>query len=94
MISRSMVEKKTAINLLEAFAVSVKHYLRDEDGIYYQYVGCKPVLFGLMRTPERTETYIISSSFFLHTPYPLANLPMLISHFRTTRCLWTSPRAP
>jgi len=46
MISRSMVEKKTAINLLEAFAVSVKHYLRGEDGIYYQYVRYKVGLWG------------------------------------------------
>lgn len=32
--ARVLVEKKTAINLLEAFAVAVKHYLRGEDGIY------------------------------------------------------------
>jgi putative membrane protein len=34
--SRVLVEKKTVLNLLEAFAVSVKHYLRGEDGIYYR----------------------------------------------------------
>ncbi|KAF9531349.1 Bestrophin, RFP-TM, chloride channel-domain-containing protein [Crepidotus variabilis] len=34
--SRTLIEKKSAINLLEAFAVSIKHYLRGEDGIYYQ----------------------------------------------------------
>ncbi|KAF7377963.1 hypothetical protein MSAN_00220200 [Mycena sanguinolenta] len=34
--ARGMVEKKTIINLLEAFGVAVKHYLRGEDGIYYQ----------------------------------------------------------
>jgi ion channel-forming bestrophin family protein len=33
--ARVIIEKKTVINLLEAFAVSVKHYLRGEDGIYY-----------------------------------------------------------
>lgn len=33
--ARVIVEKKTVINLLEAFAVAVKHYLRGEDGIYY-----------------------------------------------------------
>ncbi|KAF8629523.1 hypothetical protein AX17_005649 [Amanita inopinata Kibby_2008] len=33
---RALVEKKTVINLLEGFAVAVKHYLRGEDGIYYQ----------------------------------------------------------
>ncbi len=34
--ARSTIEKKTAINLLEAFAVAIKHYLRNEDGIYYK----------------------------------------------------------
>ncbi|KAF8839778.1 UPF0187-domain-containing protein [Paxillus ammoniavirescens] len=33
--ARTLVEKKTIINLLEAYAVSVKHYLRGEDGIFY-----------------------------------------------------------
>jgi putative membrane protein len=33
--ARAIVEKKTAINLIEAFAVAVKHYLRGEDGIFY-----------------------------------------------------------
>jgi putative membrane protein len=37
-LSRSMIEKKSVINLLEAYAVSTKHYLRGEDGIYYKYV--------------------------------------------------------
>lgn len=37
-----MIEKKSVINLLEAYAVSIKHYLRGEDGIYYQSV---PPLF-------------------------------------------------
>ena len=34
--TRVLIEKKTVINLLEAFAVAVKHYLRGEDSIYYQ----------------------------------------------------------
>ncbi|TFK23300.1 UPF0187-domain-containing protein [Coprinopsis marcescibilis] len=34
--ARAYIEKKTVINLLEAYAVAVKHYLRGEDGIYYQ----------------------------------------------------------
>ncbi|KAH9950712.1 UPF0187-domain-containing protein [Amylocystis lapponica] len=29
------IEKKTVINLIEAFAVAVKHYLRGEEGVYY-----------------------------------------------------------
>lgn len=34
--ARSLIEKKTVVNLLEAYAVSVKHYLRGEDGINYE----------------------------------------------------------
>lgn len=37
--ARSLIEKKSAINLLEAFAVAIKHYLRGEDGIYYSCVS-------------------------------------------------------
>ncbi|KAH8109472.1 UPF0187-domain-containing protein [Phellopilus nigrolimitatus] len=33
--ARNLVEKKTVINLVEAFAVAVKHYLRGEEGINY-----------------------------------------------------------
>ncbi|KAL4080124.1 Bestrophin, RFP-TM, chloride channel-domain-containing protein [Scleroderma yunnanense] len=34
--AETLVEKKTVINLLEAYAVAVKHYLRKEDNIYYE----------------------------------------------------------
>ncbi|KAF8908125.1 Bestrophin, RFP-TM, chloride channel-domain-containing protein [Gymnopilus junonius] len=34
--ARTLIEKKSVVNLLEAFAVAMKHYLRGEDGIYYQ----------------------------------------------------------
>ena len=34
--ARNLIEKKTVINLIEAFAVAVKHYLRGEDGIRYE----------------------------------------------------------
>ncbi|KAF8518639.1 Bestrophin, RFP-TM, chloride channel-domain-containing protein [Hysterangium stoloniferum] len=34
--SRTLVEKKTVVNLIEGFAVSVKHYLRGEEGTYYE----------------------------------------------------------
>ncbi|KII84012.1 hypothetical protein PLICRDRAFT_180029 [Plicaturopsis crispa FD-325 SS-3] len=33
--ARVLIEKKTIVNLLEAFGVAVKHYLRGEDSIYY-----------------------------------------------------------
>lgn len=34
--ARTLIEKKSVINLLEAFSIAVKHYLRGEDGIYYE----------------------------------------------------------
>jgi hypothetical protein len=34
--AKMLVEKKTVINLLGAYAVALKHYLRGEDGIYYE----------------------------------------------------------
>ncbi|KAI5117170.1 hypothetical protein M0805_003986 [Coniferiporia weirii] len=33
--ARTLIEKKTVINLTEAFSVAVKHYLRGEEGINY-----------------------------------------------------------
>jgi len=33
---RVLIEKKTVLNLVDAFCVSVKHYLRGEDGIGYE----------------------------------------------------------
>ncbi|KAJ7773945.1 Bestrophin, RFP-TM, chloride channel-domain-containing protein [Mycena metata] len=33
---QSIIEKKTMINLVQAFSVSVKHFLRGEPGIYYE----------------------------------------------------------
>ncbi|KXN86663.1 hypothetical protein AN958_09841 [Leucoagaricus sp. SymC.cos] len=35
-VLEATVEKKTMINLIQAFAVSVKHFLRDEPGPYYE----------------------------------------------------------
>ncbi|EKD04775.1 hypothetical protein A1Q2_01005 [Trichosporon asahii var. asahii CBS 8904] len=34
--ARAVIEKKTIVQLALAFAVSVKHYLRGEEGIYYE----------------------------------------------------------
>ena len=33
--ARVIIEKKTVLNLVEAFSVAVKHYLRGEESIYY-----------------------------------------------------------
>ncbi|KAJ7698026.1 Bestrophin, RFP-TM, chloride channel-domain-containing protein [Mycena rosella] len=32
----SVIEKKTMVNLVQAFSVSVKHFLRQEPGVYYE----------------------------------------------------------
>ncbi|KAG1720379.1 UPF0187-domain-containing protein [Suillus lakei] len=34
--AKTLIEKKTVVNLLEAYAVAVKHYLRGEEGIHYK----------------------------------------------------------
>lgn len=34
--AKALLEKKTALNLLEAFAVALKHYLRGETGVHYE----------------------------------------------------------
>ncbi|KAI0300548.1 Bestrophin, RFP-TM, chloride channel-domain-containing protein, partial [Multifurca ochricompacta] len=34
--ARVLVEKKTVLNLIDAFGVAVKHYLRSEEDIYYE----------------------------------------------------------
>ncbi|KAG9012676.1 hypothetical protein FRB94_005286 [Tulasnella sp. JGI-2019a] len=33
---RAIIERKTMMNLIQAFGVSVKHYLRSEPGVYYE----------------------------------------------------------
>lgn len=33
---RAVVEKRSMINLALAFSVSLKHYLRGEEGVYYE----------------------------------------------------------
>lgn len=34
--ARAIIEKRSMINLVQAFSVSMKHFLRSEEGIYYQ----------------------------------------------------------
>ncbi|KAF8217206.1 UPF0187-domain-containing protein [Mycena galopus ATCC 62051] len=33
---QSVIEKKTMVNLIQAFSVAVKHFLREEPGVYYE----------------------------------------------------------
>lgn len=34
--AKVLIEKKTVLNLIEAFSISIKHYLRGEEGIFYE----------------------------------------------------------
>ncbi|KAG1769388.1 Bestrophin, RFP-TM, chloride channel-domain-containing protein [Suillus occidentalis] len=67
--ARSLIEKKTVVNLLEAYAVSVKHYLRGEDGINYE------DLYPLV-------SFLSLRSYSLPTIIPSLNAPEL--HRRLT----------
>ncbi|VDB84468.1 unnamed protein product [Peniophora sp. CBMAI 1063] len=61
--ARILIEKKTAINLTEAFAVAVKHYLRGEEG--YDYAD----LFHLVKyLPSYPLPTGIPSQADLHAP--------------------------
>ncbi|KAH7907058.1 Bestrophin, RFP-TM, chloride channel-domain-containing protein [Hygrophoropsis aurantiaca] len=61
--ARTLIEKKTIINLLEAYAVAVKHYLRGEDGIFYT------DLYPLVKfLPSYALPASIPSAVDLHAP--------------------------
>ncbi|KAG5642868.1 hypothetical protein DXG03_002013 [Asterophora parasitica] len=59
MASRSMIEKKSIINLLEAYAISLKHYLRGEDGIYYECAECLSLIIGSLNLLSRDLYYLV-----------------------------------
>ncbi|KAF0507082.1 UPF0187-domain-containing protein [Gigaspora margarita] len=63
---KHLLEKKTAINLLLGFAISVKHYLREEDGI--DHPDLKPYISNIKSTlpafhPLDKSTYKKPSGF-------------------------------
>ncbi|KIO32652.1 hypothetical protein M407DRAFT_66439, partial [Tulasnella calospora MUT 4182] len=59
---KAIVEKKSAINLIDAFAVSVKHYLRGEETIFYEdlyhHVKFLPVYMLPAGMPQMVESPI------------------------------------
>ena len=61
--AETLIEKKTMINLLEAYAVAVKHYLRKEDGIEYQdlypFVRFLPKYSLPSNIPSRDEHHLL-----------------------------------
>ena len=64
--ARVLIEKKTVINLTEAFAVAVKHYLRGEEGIDYadlyhlvKYLPSYPLPAGM---PSQADLHAVPGS--------------------------------
>ena len=64
--ARVLIEKKTVINLTEAFAVAVKHYLRGEEGIDYadlyhlvKYLPFYPLPAGM---PSQADLHAVPGS--------------------------------
>ncbi|KAF8801148.1 UPF0187-domain-containing protein [Phlegmacium glaucopus] len=53
-VLQSIIEKKTMINLIHAFVVSVKHCLREEQGVYYE--DLYPLVSFLPRYATTTGT--------------------------------------
>ena len=90
-----MVEKRTIVNLIEAFAVASKHYLRGEGGIYYEDVSCLGAE-GISRAACRSK---LSSGRLLIRPslsqlyHLVKNLPK-VSRVPTPRASRHTPTAP
>lgn len=59
---RALIEKKTMLRLLEAFAVALKHYLRGESGIHYQ---------DRKRSPRSPLVYPTESRLLSVPPCPI-----------------------
>ncbi|OJA09612.1 hypothetical protein AZE42_01405 [Rhizopogon vesiculosus] len=85
--AKTLIEKKTVINLLEAYAVAVKHYLRGEDGINYEdlhpLVSFLPSYYSLPASippanlPELHHRPAHASTYSLPASISPANLPEL-----------------
>lgn len=74
-----MIEKRSMINIALAFAISLKHYLRGEEGVYYEdlwflvKVGLPPSLTlggGSLADFERRHTAPSGLSDRQHHPLP------------------------
>ncbi|EIN06573.1 UPF0187-domain-containing protein [Punctularia strigosozonata HHB-11173 SS5] len=95
--TRALIEKKTAINLLEAFAVAVKHYLRGEEGIHY--VDLYPLVkylpgYGLppgMPSMDKVNDEDVISSLQEKTAFDEATMTENASHLKTGLKIIISP---
>lgn len=65
---RVLIEKKTVLNLVDAFCVAVKHYLRGESGM----MRILRIFITFNNTSSQTfitRTYITRPNIFQHTRY-------------------------
>jgi hypothetical protein len=100
---RVLIEKKTVLNLVDAFCVAVKHYLRGESGMM-----CALRIFMTFNNTSSqifiTRTCITRPNIFQHTRYlqvyhPLTTLQAICllqsrSHSRNTSKLSSSVAFP
>lgn len=63
--ARALLEKKTMLNLLEAFPVALKHYLRGESGIHYEdlyhLIVFLPKVRHALPFSERTDPNVLNA---------------------------------
>ena len=74
---RVLVEKKTVLNLVDAFCVAVKHYLRGESGM----LCTLSIYMAFNDTSSQTfitRTCITRPNIFQHMRYPLVYHPLTI----------------
>lgn len=74
---RAIIEKRSMVNLIQAFAVSVKHFLRSEPGIYY--TDLYPLLSFLPKHATDDD------------PTHHDTLPMWLDHAKLTASARSSP---
>jgi putative membrane protein len=84
--SRNIVEKKSAINLVLAFAIATKHYLREEFG--YKYADLSHLLSHITAThvPHEDVSLIHKETFddvitTMKDLDPTTNIPLEISYY-------------
>ncbi|PIL29976.1 hypothetical protein GSI_07887 [Ganoderma sinense ZZ0214-1] len=75
--ARVLIEKKTVVNLIEAFGVAVKHHLRGEDSVYYfdlyRLVKCLPSYALPPGMPSLVDVSSASTAGGAPTRSPLRN---------------------
>ncbi|KAF8526630.1 UPF0187-domain-containing protein [Hysterangium stoloniferum] len=78
---KAVVEKRSMVNLIQAFAVSIKHLLRSEPGVYYE------DLYPLISFLPRHSFHSSSTT----DPTDHDTLPMWLDHERLTQSARSSP---